>query len=174
MRKRIKLSIPKLIKEILDQDTFYFEIKLERLCNIIVQEMGYEPTLRIQDKLKNERKIPITFNLNERNSSYIQNMILNSSENIETEFFRSLLSTYANLHPSLRERVVKKSIYTDIELAIKEKLNLKISYQDKIIDIIPLIFQRDDESNYNQLQGIINSERIIFRLKDIDILKIGN
>lgn len=174
MRKRIKLSIPKLIKEILDQDTFYFEIKLERLCNIIVQEMGYEPTLRIQDKLKNERKIPITFNLNERNSSYIQNMILNSSENIETEFFRSLLSTYANLHPSLRERVVKKSIYTDIELAIKEKLNLKISYQDKIIDIIPLVFQRDDESNYNQLQGILNSERIIFRLKDIDILKIGN
>ncbi|MGL5350878.1 MAG: hypothetical protein ACRDA0_10000 [Cetobacterium sp.] len=173
MRKRIKLSIPKLIKEILDQDTFYFEIKLERLCNIIVQEMGYEPTLRIQDKLKNERKIPITFNLNERNSSYIQNMILNSSENIETEFFRSLLSTYANLHPSLRERVVKKSIYTDIDLAIKEGYNIKISYEHKIIDITPLSFQRTNDSNYNYLEGVLNNEKYLFKLKNIDILKIS-
>lgn len=52
LRKRVKLSVPKLIKEIFDKDIEYFNIKLEKLCNIIVQEMGYEPVLRIQDKLK--------------------------------------------------------------------------------------------------------------------------
>lgn len=173
MRKRIKLSIPKLIKEILDQDTTYFNIKLERLCNLIVQEMGYEPTLRIQDKLKTERKIPITFNLNERNTNYLQNMILNSTEKVETEFFRSLLSTYANLHPSLREKVIKKNLYLELELTIRDSLTIKISYDNKITDILPLSFQRDKTNGYNWLEAKVDTEKYLFRLRDIDILKIG-
>ncbi len=133
--------------------------------------MGYENTLRIHDKLKNERKIPITFNLTERNTKYLTNMILNSSEKVEAEFFRSLLSTYANLHPSLRERVIKKNLYLELEIAIKENLLIKISHDNKIIDVSTLSFKRDSDTGYNCVEVICNKERYIFKIKDIEILK---
>ncbi|MGL5764040.1 MAG: hypothetical protein ACRCX8_00220 [Sarcina sp.] len=172
MRKRVKLSIPKLIKEILDKDIEYFNIKLEKLCNIIVQEMGYEPVLRIQDKLKNERKIPITFNLNERNTKFLQDMIKCSPEKLETEFFRSLFSTYCNLHPSLREKVVKKNLYLEIEISIKEKLPIKVSYNNKVIDILPITFLRDILTDYNSLEctNEESKETMVLQLKNIEIL----
>lgn len=173
LRKRIKLSIPKLIKEILDKDIDYYGIKIEKLCNIVVQEMGYEEVLRIHDKLKSDRKIPITFNLTDRNTKFLPSMLTNSSEKMETEFFRSLFSTYANLHPSLRERVVKKSVYIELELAIKNHTEVKISYENKISDVIPLSFQRDEETGYNYLEVEVFGERFLYRLKDIEILKIN-
>lgn len=172
LRKRVKLSVPKLIKEIFDKDIEYFNIKLEKLCNIIVQEMGYESVLRIQDKLKNERKIPITFNLKERNTKFLQDMIKRSPEKLETEFFRSLFSTYCNLHPSLRERIIKKNLYFEIELSIKEKLPIKISYNNEVIDILPIIFLRNSLTDYNSLECINkkSKETIILQLKNIEIL----
>lgn len=173
LRKRIKLSIPKLIKEILDKDTEYYGIKLEKLCNVVVQEMGYEETLRIHDKLKSDRKIPITFNLTDRNTKFLPSMLANSSEKMETEFFRSLLSTYTNLHPSLRERVIKKSAYIELELAIKNQTEVKISYESLILDIVPLSFRRDEETGYNYLEAESLGERYLYRLKDIEILKIN-
>lgn len=173
MRKRVKLSIPKLIKEILDKDTDYFGIKLEKLINIVVQEMGYEELLRIHDKLKSDRKIPITFNLNDRNTKFLPNMIANTGEKLETEFFRSLLSTYANLHPSLRERVVRKSIYIELELAIKSGSGIKLSVEGRIVDVTAISLQRDDESGYNYLEVVQFRERYLYRLKDIEILKIN-
>lgn len=172
LRKRVKLSIPKLIKEILDKDIEYFNIKLEKLCNIVVQEMGYEQVLRIQDKLKNERKIPITFNLNERNTKFLQDMIKCSPEKLETEFFRSLLSTYCNFHPSLREKIIKKNLHLEIELSIKEQLPIKISYNNKIIDILPITFLRDTLTEHNSLECLNNEtkEKIVLQLKNIEIL----
>lgn len=155
----------------MDEDIKYFEIKLEKLCNIVLQEMGYETILRIHDKLKSERKIPITFNLTERNTKYLANMIANSSENVEAEFFRSLLSTYANLHPSLRERVIKKNLYLELEIAIKENLLIKISHDNKIIDVNILAFKRDSNTGYNCVEATCNKERYIFKIRDIEILK---
>lgn len=135
--------------------------------------MGYESTLRIHDKLKNERKIPITFNLTERNTKYLSNMIANSSEKVEAEFFRSLLSTYANLHPSLRERVIKKNLYIELEIAIKENVLVKISHDNKILDVHVLDFKRDFTTGYNCVEVIVNKEKHLFKIRDIELLKVN-
>ena len=162
LRKRVKISIPKLIKEILDKDISYFNIKLEKLCNVIVQEMGYEPLLRIH----------ITFNLTERNTGFLQDMIRNSSEKTESEYFRCLLSTYSNLHPSIRERIIKKNLFLDIERALKENLTVKISYSNMILNTRFILFVRDSQNEYNHID-IDNSELITLCLKDIEILNMS-
>lgn len=86
LRKRVKISIPKLIKEILDKDISYFNIKLEKLCNVIVQEMGYEPLLKIH--LKNIKSFILERNYPEIKvfiKNYIKEIIV-SKEGIEVTF----------------------------------------------------------------------------------------
>lgn len=172
MRKRIKISLPKLIKEILNEDLIYFELKMENLCNIIVREMGYDQTLRLHDRISNEEKASINFNLNKRNSIFFNNMLEESEENIEAEYFRRLLSTYVNLHPSIRERIVRKTTFIELEYAIKKKLEIKIAKGKEIYNVIPLGIERDRKIGYNLLKTKLNEEIILYKITDIELLKI--
>jgi len=172
LRKRIKVSLPKLIKDLLNEDLIYFELKMERLCNLIVQEMGYDQTLRLHEKIVNDKKANVYFNLNSRNTSFFKDMLEESEENLETEYFRRLLSTYVNLHPSIRERVIKKRLFLEIETAIKNSIEIKIAVNKEIYNVIPLEILRDSKTNYNLLKVKNNEEVFLYKIKNIEILKI--
>lgn len=172
MRKRVKITLPKLIKEILNEDLIYFDLKMENLCNIIVREMGYDQTLRLHDRLSNKEKTSINFNLNRRNSMFFSNMLEESEENVEAEYFRRLLSTYANLHPSIRERIVKKTMFIELEDAVKKKLGIKIAKGQEVYNVIPLGMERDKKTGYNLLKIKLNEEIVLYKVTDIELLKI--
>lgn len=172
MRKKIKVSVPKLVKDILTLDLEAFNVKLEKLCNIIIQEMGYDSFLPLHEKMKNEKTTILSFNLNKKNSQFLSDMIKNSSEDLESEFFRSLFSSYSNLHPTLREKLIKKNTYLEIELSIKFKLPLKISFKEQILDIKPLKFTRNSPFDYNLVEclNLNNNTILILELRFIEIL----
>lgn len=135
--------------------------------------MGYKETLRIHDKLKNNRKILLIFNLTDRNTKFFPSMLANSSEKMVTEFFRYLASTYVNFHPSLRERSVKKNIYLELELAIKNHTEVKISYENQILGTILLSFQRDEEIGHHYSEAESLEKTYLYRLKNVKTLKIN-
>lgn len=172
MRKRVKVSIPKLIKEILTKDVEYFSLKRERLCNIILQEMGYDKTLRLHDKITSDRKISINFNLNERNTLFFKDMIKESEEEIEAEFFRRLLSTYGNMHPSLREKVVRKEFFRELEYAIKRSCYIKIANGNEVLNVLPLEILRDQEHGYNLIKVKKDEEIYIYKAQELELLAI--
>lgn len=172
MRKRAKLTLPKLIKEILLQDVEYFGIKLETLCNLILKEMGYDQTLRIHDRIANEKKVILAFNLNEKNTVYFEDMLSESEENVEAEYFRRLLSTYANFHPSIRERVVRRELFREVEYAIKKILMIKIAKEKEVFDVLPVALIRDGETGYNILQVKVGGEILCYKVRDIELIKV--
>ncbi len=172
MRKRAKVTLPKLIKEILLQDLNYFGLKMETLCNLIIKEMGYDKTLRVHDIISSEKKVMVSFNLNERNTRFFRDMLDESEEEIETEYFRRLLSTYANFHPSIRERIIKRNLFRELEYAIRKGLEAKLAIQKKVCDVSPLEVIRDQETGYNLLRVKFGNEIVLYKVREIELLKI--
>ncbi len=172
MRKRAKVTLPKLIKEILLQDLNYFGLKMETLCNLIIKEMGYDKTLRVHDIISSEKKVMISFNLNERNTRFFRDMLDESEEEIETEYFRRLLSTYTNFHPSIRERIIKRNLFRELEYAIRKGLEAKLAIQKKVCDVSPLEVIRDQETGYNLLRVKFGNEIVSYKVREIELLKI--
>lgn len=168
----MRLSIPKLVKEVLMEDMAYFNLKKDRVCNVIVKEMGYSSLLKLHENLKLERKLVINFNLNERNTRYFKDMVKLSKKETEAEFLRSLLSTYANFHPFLREKVLYKVKFKELEQAIKCKEQIRAEIEGEILELEPLGFSRDEVSKYAILKFQVGKKLFDQRVKDIEILKI--
>lgn len=172
MRKKIKVSIPRLVKEIIEQDMEYFNYTREKLCNLIIQELGYEKTIPLHEKMEEEDKVLINFNLYEKNTVYFSDMLKESDEETEREFLRRVLSTYVNFHPSIREKVVRKELFTELEKAKKRNKQVKVSHKEEILTVKALGLERDDETGYNYLKAIRDNQEYLYKVKDIESLKI--
>nr|WP_307776580.1 hypothetical protein [uncultured Cetobacterium sp.] len=172
MRKKIKVSIPRLIKEIIELDVKYFGYTREKLCNIILQELGYQKTIRLHEKMEDEEKTTLTFNLYEKNTMFFTDMLRESGEDTEREFLRRVFSTYINLHPSLREKLIRKDIFLELEKAKKRNKELKICHNNQVLTVKPLGLERDSEDGYNYLKVLVDKNQYLYKIKDISFLKI--
>lgn len=174
VRKKIKIVLPKLIIEILNEDIAYFKISKERLCNLIIQEFGFEHIHSLTERMTNQVKSKgmLQFNLVEKNTKLFFKMLKFHDETCESSVLRKLFSQYINLHPSLRERIIKKDLFMRLDNAIKDKYRLKIYHEENIIDILPLEIERDLENNYNNLKAQKEGKLYSYRVRDIEILNI--
>ena len=173
MRKKVRITLPKLIKDVLSEDLNYFEMKMEKLCNIIIQETGYDPTLRIHDMLKEDIKEQLGFNLTEYNTKIYKNMVKESEETTEAEFFRRLLSTYANLNPVIRERIVFKQRFNLLFAALKSKRKVRVMLHNEIFDLQLIKIIKSSNTGYNHVIAKKFDDKIKeYRIREIEILKI--
>ena len=104
MRRKIRVTFPKLVQEVLQIDQEYFNLKKETLYNLIIEGLGFQEVTSIGLDIIDEKR-SINFNLNEKNSKLFSEMLKKSgmSELSEGEFLKRVFLTYANLHPSIRE-----------------------------------------------------------------------
>ena len=100
MRRKVRVTFPKLVQEVLRADREYFEMKGETLFNLIVEGLGFERGLEIGLDTIDEKK-SILFTLNEKNTKLFPDMLKLSHIEEEGVFLKNLFITYANLHPSL-------------------------------------------------------------------------
>ena len=105
MRKRVRVSVPNFVREILENDMKYYDFSKDKICNIIIQRLGFENTQSLHKKVVDNTSI-LNFNLNEKNTELFDKMFILSKEKIESEFFRRIFSTYVNFHPFLREKII--------------------------------------------------------------------
>ena len=172
MRKKLKgFAVPMLVHEIIYADSQYFSLKKETLCNMVVQGLGFERLTDIGNDILDKTKI-LGFNLNDINTELFPEMLKQSRANTESEFVRKIFFTYINLHPCLRERILYKNIFLEVEQAILNKKKLKIYFNKKVLDILPIALERNPETGFNSLKAQIGTEIFLYEMKDIEkILK---
>ena len=97
MRRKIRVTFPKLVQEILQIDQEYFNLKKETLYNLIIEGLGFQEITSIGSDIIDEKR-SINFNLNEKNSKLFSEMLKKSgmSELSEGEFLKRVFLTYAN------------------------------------------------------------------------------
>lgn len=172
MRKKLKgFAVPMLVHEIIYADSQYFSLKKETLCNMVVQGLGFERLTDIGNDILDKTK-NLGFNLNDINTELFPEMLKQSRANTESEFVRKIFFTYINLHPCLRERILYKSIFMEVEQAILNKKKLKIYFNKKVLDIVPIALERNPETGFNSLKAQVGTEIFLYEMKDIEkILK---
>ena len=57
MRKRVRVSIPRFSIEIIEKDMEYFSISRDRICNLVIQGLGFENTISYHKKLMDGTKL---------------------------------------------------------------------------------------------------------------------
>lgn len=171
MRKRVRVSIPNFVKEIIENDMKYFNLSKDGICNIIIQRLGFENNQSFHRKVVDKTTI-WNFNLNDKNTELFEEMFKLSKEKIESEFFRKVFSTYANLHPFLREKILYMELFTTVENAIKSNSKLKIYYEKKLLDIFPISFERNLDL-YTTLKAKKDGKEFLFEMRYIEVWKVG-
>lgn len=170
MRKRVRVSVPNFVKEIMEEDMKYYNFSKDKICNIIIQRLGFEHTQSLHKKVIDNTSI-LNFNLNEKNTELFDEMFKLSKEKIESEFFRKVFSTYANFHPFLREKILNLELFKVLESAINKNKKIKIYYEKKLLDIFPIAFERNTNL-YTILKAKKEGKEIIFEVRYIEVLKV--
>lgn len=167
MRRKMRVSFPKFVQEVLQTDKEYFNLKKETICNLIVEGLGFEKISTIGSDILDEKR-SINFNLNEKNTKLFNEM-LKVSNLSESDFLKGLFITYANLHPSIRERILFKNRFLRIEEAIRRKKEIKIYYKDSLQEVKPISFERDKENgDYASLKSKVKDREYLFEMKYIE------
>ena len=170
MRRKIRVTFPKLVQEVLQIDQEYFNLKKETLYNLIIEGLGFQEVTSIGLDIIDEKR-SINFNLNEKNSKLFSEMLKKSgmSELSEGEFLKRVFLTYANLYPSIRKKILYKDIFLRIEEAIRKKKEINIYYKGKLEKIKPILFERNkDIGDYTALRAKIENKEYLFEIKDIE------
>ena len=171
MRKRVRVSLPNFVREILESDMAYYSFSKDKICNIIIQRLGFENTQSLHKKVIDSTSI-LNFNLNEKNTELFDEMFNLSKEKIESEFFRRVFSTYVNYHPFLREKILNTELFQILENAISNKHKLKIYYEKKLFDIYPVAFERNSDL-YTVLKAKKEGKEFLLEVRYIEVLKIN-
>jgi hypothetical protein len=146
--KKIRVTIPKYMGDILKYDAQEFGISKNYLLNYLVKN---HMSLNIEGtpNLYGEKEV-IQFNLNKENEyDYIE--VYNKSEfDTEASFIRSLIYGYISKSKVIRERFIFKKLVGRIEKGIKNKRKIKVKFEDdeKIIDPYNILYSSMEVSNY--------------------------
>ncbi|WP_315323086.1 WYL domain-containing protein [Fusobacterium pseudoperiodonticum] len=133
MSKKIKVTLPQNIYEIIKNDISDFNMTSNYFMNYIF--------LNLNDKYKNfkgnpaiaeqsKEKSSIQFNLNKESSLIYYDVLRDNNAQNESEFMRNLLIRYATNPKNKRELFIFKESVERINLAIKDKKNVYITFND--------------------------------------------
>ena len=133
MSKKIKVTLPQNIYEIIKNDISDFNMTSNYFMNYIF--------LNLNEKYKNFKGNPaiqeqsmekssIQFNLNKESSLIYYDVLRDNNAQNESEFMRSLLIRYATNPKNKRELFIFKESVERINLAIKDKKNVYITFND--------------------------------------------
>ena len=177
MEKKIRVTLPRKIVEILENDIEEFFIKKNTLLNYIYAEKIKEN----QEKkfiypYKGETSV-IQFNLNKKNLEGYYNFLEENNIQNESEFFREILIEYASLGKKKRECFLFKDIVERINYSIKEKRTIKIVFRDeKNIEVEPYLIESSklEVMNYLFCYNLREGKWKNYKIKYIKSIYIKN
>lgn len=177
MEKKVRVTLPKKVVEILENDIEEFFIKKNTLLNYIYAEKIKEN----QEKkyvypYKGETSV-IQFNLNKKNLDGYYNFLEENNIQNESEFFRDILIEYASLGKKKRECFLFREIVERINYSIKEKKIIKIIFRDgKTIEVEPYLIESSklEVMNYLFCYDLKESKWKNYKIKYIKLIYIKN
>lgn len=141
MYKKIKVTVPKNIYDIIENDINDFNLTNNNFMNYIFANLknNYEKKeKKVDDIIVSDEKKVIQFSLNKRNTAIYYDVLKDKNIQNESEFIRNLLFKYTTNSKNMRELFIFKEIVERINLAIKDKKNVFITfYDDRKVKITP-------------------------------------
>ncbi|UPO96635.1 WYL domain-containing protein [Cetobacterium somerae] len=177
MEKKIRVTLPRKIVEILENDIEEFFIKKNTLLNYIYAEKIKEnQQKKFVYPYKGETSV-IQFNLNKKNLEGYYNFLEENNIQNESEFFREILIEYASLGKKKREYFLFKDIVERINYSIKEKRIIKIVFRDeKNIEVEPYLIESSklEVMNYLFCYNLREAKWKNYKIKYIKSIYIKN
>lgn len=147
MRKKITVS--KLVLDILDRDAKQFNMTKERLCNEILITFSIRDVKEIEREDLDEKAI-LQFTLSRSTSEYY-NIISKKIEN-EPKFLRSIFTTYAHLNPFYREIMMFRDRLITLKDYISRKEKIYISIGTRVEEVLIIDIIRCPITDYIKLR----------------------
>lgn len=147
MRKKITVS--KLVLDILDRDAKQFNMTKERLCNEILITFSIRDVKEIEREDLDEKAI-LQFTLSRSTSEYY-NIISKKIEN-EPKFLRSIFTTYAHLNPFYREIIMFRDRLITLKDYISRKEKIYISIGTRVEEVLIIDIIRCPITDYIKLR----------------------
>ncbi|MGL4861875.1 MAG: WYL domain-containing protein [Cetobacterium sp.] len=177
MEKKIRVTLPRKIVEILENDIEEFFIKKNTLLNYIYAEKIKEnQQKKFVYPYKGETSV-IQFNLNKKNLEGYYNFLEENNIQNESEFFREILIEYASLGKKKRECFLFKDIVERINYSIKEKRIIKIVFRDeKNIEVEPYLIESSklEVMNYLFCYNLREAKWKNYKIKYIKSIYVKN
>lgn len=178
MEKKIRITIPKKILDILERDMEEFKITKNTFLNYLYQELknSYEKEKKVYDFGKEETCV-IQFNLNKRNREEYYDFLEENKILNESEFFRELILKYTKMGRNSRELFLYKNNSQKIQNGIKANKVLKIVFKDeRIVEVEPyfLSTSKQELRNYLFCYNLKEKKWKNYKLKYIDRVLIKN
>lgn len=134
MEKKLRITIPVEIYQIIESDIEDFGITKNFLCNYIFENSeGFKQIYNY--KYKNAKKI-IQFNLNKKNRENYYSFLAEKNIEVEAEYFRNIFLYYAQKSKKSREFFIFQHIIEKINDAIEGRKKIIITFTDERTKII--------------------------------------
>lgn len=136
MEKKIRVTLPHQVLDVINSDAEEFGITRNYLCNYIFEKMREE---------KLDKEVPydgdkdtIQFNLNNKNKRDYYDFLREMNIQVEAEFFRKLFYKYSNQPKKKRELFIFQDVVERLQHGIKDKKIIKVTFKDsRAINVTP-------------------------------------
>lgn len=131
MEKKIRVTLPLEIYNIIETDSEDFGINKNFLCNYLFENYKYIKIINNNNYYLLKNKKIIQFNLSKSNFENYYNFLIENNIQIEAEFFRNLIINYAIKSKKNRELFIFKNILSKIDYAIKNNYQIILNFRDR-------------------------------------------
>lgn len=171
--KKVAFSVPNFMYEILNGDMEYFKLKKGELGNRILNYfLGSQKLLKMEFRNGDSKRIQ--YNLTKNNEIVLSQIIREIRIEKESEYLRNIYFTYINNLKYIREKILFKKIFEDMEKAINGNKKILITYHSisRIVDPYSICVANKEERSYLFCYCRLRSDYRIFRISDIENIKI--
>lgn len=146
--KKIRVTIPKYVGDILKYDATEFGISKNFLLNYLVK--NYSMLMEKNMYIFEDEKEIVQFNLNKENEDFYREVYNKSDFETEASFIRTLVYSYVSQSKVIRERFIFEKLIEKIQRGIKYKKKIKIKFEkiEKIVSPYNILYSSMEVSNY--------------------------
>jgi len=167
--KKIRFTVPQYISDVVKKDIESFGLSLNGLCNLVFERYKKPREARAERSCYN--KI-IQFNLNARNMIDYENYW--KKFNNEAEYFRNILTIYANLPRYKRQMFVFDDVCRKINSAVKKRLTVEFTYKGARVEAEPyfIAHSREEACNYMFCYSLKHRKYLNYKITHLEGLNI--
>lgn len=175
--KKIRVTVPEDIWDIMKYDEEEFGINNNKLCNYILEKLKFNKKIETEKLLEMQgrtyKKI-IQFDLNVANKEIYYEILRSNGVEVEAEYFRELFEVYCSKFKYQRELFIYEDKLRMILEAIRLENKIKMKYFLDILEVEPIFIRREERGDENFLfcYHEKSSSYQNYKLKEIEILSI--